>query len=692
MAGKKTMGKDAVVWCLSRFLHPSAAIRAKYVNPVQGHTLSGMIVRRQEPKIVNRKEVTAIVCVHDDFKENGEHIELYALPRYIHISQEGPPELFFNVVQQPSNESAQESVSTVINDEVRGALHGAPTDEEVNLVRFSGITVDDDNEPAPENRPSAADTQADRVFGDWDHYTGICPRRSASAHNTQPRLKNFPRDVKPTRLQLFELLFPKTFVLDVILVAINASLNGPSVSYGEFLQFLGIWLIMGCVQGFSRTDFWSSSPITGLPEHTGAPYRFNHIMSRYRFDQILSNLRFTMDDPPAYKDPFWEIRQLIDAWNENMDEEFIAGWLSCLDESISVWTNEFTCPGFMFVPRKPHPFGNEYHTVCCCLCGVLYRLELMEGKDAPPERPAEQFSELGKTVGLLLRMTRSIWGTGKALVLDSGFCVLKGIVELKKKGVYAAAQIKKRRYWPKHVDGDAIKSYFEDKDVGSVAALPGNLDGVPVWIHCMKEPDYVTMLMSSYGTLESMGQERPRQWRENGETKKTKFRYPEIVYLHYQNRHYIDDHNNRRHKPISLEEAWGTKRWPNRVFAFLLAVTEGNAYLLNKRYNAETAEDNVLHFRRSLAMEMINNPYVKKEEPLSATKAKRRRTVAHELCTLPRGKQFHGERMVNAKSDYPQRTCVSCKKKIRTFCACSPGVYRCNGCFTEHVLSCETKE
>ena len=28
-----------------------------------------------------------------------------------------------------------------------------------------------------------------------------------------------------------------------------------------------------------------------------------------------------------------------------------------------------------------------------------------------------------------------------------------------------------------------IKAYFADKDVGSVAALPGKLNGIPVWIH-----------------------------------------------------------------------------------------------------------------------------------------------------------------------------------------------------------------
>jgi hypothetical protein len=91
---------------------------------------------------------------------------------------------------------------------------------------------------------------------------------------------------------------------------------------------------------------------------------------------------------------------------------------------------------------------HEYHTIACGISGVLYSLELVQGKDEPQQRPRKEFEERGKTVSLLLRLTQSLWGTGKAIVLDSGFCVLQGLVELRKMGVFAAALIKKRRYCP----------------------------------------------------------------------------------------------------------------------------------------------------------------------------------------------------------------------------------------------------
>ena len=66
----------------------------------------------------------------------------------------------------------------------------------------------------------------------------------------------------------------------------------------------------------------------------------------------------------------------------------------------------------------------------------------------------------------MLIMCRPIFGSGKDVVLDSVFFVNKFITELEAKGVYAAALIKKRHYWPKGVPGDLIGTQFEDKEVG----------------------------------------------------------------------------------------------------------------------------------------------------------------------------------------------------------------------------------
>ena len=152
-------------------------------------------------------------------------------------------------------------------------------------------------------------------------------------------------------------------------------------------------------------------------------------MTRNRFEKILNALTYTDCNSPAFRDRFWEVCQMIGAWNDNKTRNFSPSWKNCLDESMSKWLNEFTCPGFMFVPHKPWSFGNERHDIGCGDTNIIWQLEIHEGKDQPKEIPKEH-DDKGKTIGTLLRLSHPIHGTGKVVVLDSGFCVLQGIVEL----------------------------------------------------------------------------------------------------------------------------------------------------------------------------------------------------------------------------------------------------------------------
>ena len=95
---------------------------------------------------------------------------------------------------------------------------------------------------------------------------------------------------------------------------------------------------------------------------------------------------------------------MIVAWNGHMQNLFISSWISCLDESMSGWMNKFTCPGFVFCTRKPHPKGNAYHTICCGESGNMYGLEIVEERDHPilTGRPQFETSPNMETVVLIL--------------------------------------------------------------------------------------------------------------------------------------------------------------------------------------------------------------------------------------------------------------------------------------------------
>ena len=79
--------------------------------------------------------------------------------------------------------------------------------------------------------------------------------------------------------------------------------------------------------------------------------------------------------------------------------------------------------------------------------------------------------------------------------------MLKALIELRKRGVFAAAVIKKRRYWPKHIKGDDIKAVKAPQPLGTQSRLPGKYETIPFDIFTSNEPDFVMMFMSTYGTV-----------------------------------------------------------------------------------------------------------------------------------------------------------------------------------------------
>ena len=91
------------------------------------------------------------------------------------------------------------------------------------------------------------------------------------------------------------------------------------------------------------------------------------------------------NEPPVYVDQFWEVRQLIDAWNVNMAHNVSPSWINANDELMSKWASEYTCPGFMYVPFKPWQFGNEYHDAGCADSNIIWQVDLRDGKDRPTD-------------------------------------------------------------------------------------------------------------------------------------------------------------------------------------------------------------------------------------------------------------------------------------------------------------------
>ena len=169
-------------------------------------------------------------------------------------------------------------------------------------------------------------------------------------------------------------------------------------------------------------------------------------------------------------------------------------------------------------------------------------------------------------------------------------------------------------------------------------------------------------LISTYGSLHTHpNQKESVRTDDKGKLLKT-FKYTEVIANHYNYRGAVDEHNAYRHgcgkkHGLSLVETWKTTRWANRVFAFILAVSEVYAYLA-MRYFGELNMTQ-LEFRKNLALEFIRNTLERgAEEERPERRRNTRQNTLHKITTAPPHSGFEGRKWVKKyKQKYQQHKC-----------------------------------
>ena len=97
----------------------------------------------------------------------------------------------------------------------------------------------------------------------------------------------------------------------------------------------------------------------------------------------------------------------------------------------------------------------------------MFVVELVEVKAHPCQAGPLEFGEIGgDTVGFLLHITKSYFSTGRYVIINYSFYVLKVLIQLSKKGVFACYVIKKRRYFPSMVPCKDMGDHFGEVEVG----------------------------------------------------------------------------------------------------------------------------------------------------------------------------------------------------------------------------------
>ena len=202
-----------------------------------------------------------------------------------------------------------------------GHAHATSRREDANMFRSMGLDVDDDNDPAPENMSeqqpspstqpasSTTSTNSDLKEGQSWGWNGIYPR--SERFMIMPQINALSGDVMNfmTIVQFF-LLFFGWPIINLVIKCANANLpEEKQMDRGEFLRFIGTWLLASTIGGaFDKKEHWSTT--MPLPEQ-GAPCRFNEWMRKNRFRDIMSTLRHNDDAAPACRDKFHGMRKTM---------------------------------------------------------------------------------------------------------------------------------------------------------------------------------------------------------------------------------------------------------------------------------------------------------------------------------------------------------------------------------------------
>lgn len=314
----------------------------------------------------------------------------------------------------------------------------------------------------PESTPSGGDaglppdaTDPLKCCPRWSHNApskppAICPRRQAfqAAPGARAGLLNFDGQFYvgqpgvPARSALVWHFTPVGTHWPKVVKWPNKA--GPTLQLT--LEELQLWWalrkLMCCFPSYDARSFFLTTP----PPVTTAPIRLSALMPGKRLRRITRCLWLSAGPPAGSVSKFFEEMEKGKDWNESMAASCRCGPKVTPDESMMRWLTQHTCPGWMVCPRKPWRLGRERHTVAGS-SRVVHQFETVMGKDRPIGLAKRFEKECGSgVVAMLCRLCEPLFGAGRTVQLDSGFCVLLAIAALRSHGLLPQAQIKKRRH------------------------------------------------------------------------------------------------------------------------------------------------------------------------------------------------------------------------------------------------------
>ena len=274
----KRVGEGARCSVLLTKLRPSKEVDAVFPNKAQGQRLDDLVAVRVAQRARRGHTFESIFFR----SETIPGVDLNCATRFCVVVEEGPPDRLYST-HAPQGQQAQAPVNTTEQetpgDPIDVAVF-APTGnhaEDIATARTQGLTVDDDNEPAPENIPEAnapaPNVNALNEGQSWG-WDGIDRRRTGGGVDSNPTFHDRWTPKGKTFLEVFLKCIPFRFFIDKIMKGTLDTLvkkNAAPLEQGEFLRYIGLWLLMSTCMGWTRRDFWSLRPFN--QESAACPYR-----------------------------------------------------------------------------------------------------------------------------------------------------------------------------------------------------------------------------------------------------------------------------------------------------------------------------------------------------------------------------------------------------------------------------------
>ena len=131
------------------------------------------------------------------------------------------------------------------------------------------------------------------------------------------------------------------------------------------------------------------------------------------------------------------------------------------------------------------------------------------------------------------------------------------------------------------------------------------------------------------------------------------------------------------------------------MFTFVLAISEVNAFLALRCFifakGTIAGCPTLIVFHWRLAWQLIRNSWIAAEESAAGLEGI---SSVHMLMTAPNHAKLYRnwQWVCTAVARFQQYMCKhGCGKKIRTYCACTPGRWVCCQCFPDHVQSLDAE-